>query len=269
MLRLSPEGRVRLAQIADRSGFGIAAAETMLAAIVSGGGEMAQFDHPEFGGPGQWMRGGLLMLADPSDQELKARVERLCNALAEWVARGALSGRDAGFQRQSQTSAGITAVQDSREGAEALRDEPAPGVRASSASDMRWWPEALGEADSTGAQNDVRYAWFPESKRLAVERDGKVTVYDTGDHRIGGFSQQQGGRGRLAFSSQHGVFDVHDLAVVGDQPSRPESRPHAPAATTESFDPFVAIEKLAQLHARGILGDDEFQAKKRELLERI
>ncbi len=47
--------RERVAEIAGGHGFGPAAAEAMLAAVVRGHGAMAQFDHPEFGGPGQWM----------------------------------------------------------------------------------------------------------------------------------------------------------------------------------------------------------------------
>ena len=111
MLPLSPDGRARIAEIADRSGFAIGAVETMLDAIVAGGGAMAQFDHPAFGGSGQWMRGGMLMMGSPFDQELKARVDRLCNTLADWVAGAADAGRNEGFQRQSQTSGGHVVLQ--------------------------------------------------------------------------------------------------------------------------------------------------------------
>lgn len=49
-----------------------------------------------------------------------------------------------------------------------------------------WWPDGLGQPASSGGQNGTRYAFFPDHRRLAVERDGKVTLYDSGDHRIGG-----------------------------------------------------------------------------------
>ena len=32
-----------------------------------------------------------------------------------------------------------------------------------------WWPADLGWASSTGAQNGVRYAYFAEARRLAIE----------------------------------------------------------------------------------------------------
>jgi len=42
---------------------------------------MAQFDHPEFGGFGQWMRGGMVMLS-VDDAPLKTRIDALCQELA-------------------------------------------------------------------------------------------------------------------------------------------------------------------------------------------
>jgi hypothetical protein len=62
--------------------------------------------------------------------------------------------------------------------------------------------------------NDMRYACFPESRRLAVMRGGRVRVYDTGAHRIGGFSQQQDRSQSLSFSSQLGSVRLEDLPEV-------------------------------------------------------
>ena len=45
-------------------------------------------------------------------------------------------------------------------------------------------------------------------------QDGRVRVYDTGDHRIGGFSQQQSGGQSLSFSSQFGTVRLEDLQEV-------------------------------------------------------
>ncbi len=79
----------------------------------------------------------------------------------------------------------------------------------------RWWPEELGQPATSGAQNGMRYAFFPERRRLLVERDGTRTTYDTGDHRIGGVSQQDGGARSLAFTSQHGPVRLEDLPKLG------------------------------------------------------
>ena len=81
----------------------------------------------------------------------------------------------------------------------------------------RWWPEGLGEnPNSAGGQNETRYAFFGDKKRLAVNLgDGNVQVYDTGDHRISGVQQHQTGSGRkVTFRSQHGEVDLDTLKSV-------------------------------------------------------
>jgi hypothetical protein len=85
------------------------------------------------------------------------------------------------------------------------------------AAPKRWWPEDLGvNPDSAGGQNETRYAFFGEHKRLAVATgDGKVQVYDTGDHRISGVKQHQSGNGKkVTFTSQHGEVDLTALKPV-------------------------------------------------------
>jgi hypothetical protein len=83
---------------------------------------------------------------------------------------------------------------------------PVPGTSGD------WWPENLHAPNSTGAQNGVRYAYFAQAQRLAIDVGGTVTVYDTLDHQIGGFSQQQSVGGTLSFSSQYGLIDVREPA---------------------------------------------------------
>jgi hypothetical protein len=80
---------------------------------------------------------------------------------------------------------------------------------------QRWWPAELGEPNSAGGQNDWRYAYFAESRRLAVQHGGKMTLYDTGTHRIAGFAQQQQNTDRSAtFTGQEGEVRLEDLKVV-------------------------------------------------------
>jgi hypothetical protein len=150
-----------------------------------------------------------------------------------------------------------------------------------------WWPAELGAPASTGAQNDLRYACFPANRRLAIQLGGgEVAVYDTGDHQISGFSQQQSGDASLTFTSQHGLVRVSDLPrVVGPAaaaPARPQAGPPPPApvpvvpppaqvAAVSSTDDeiFSRIERLAELRQKGILTEEEFSAKKAELLARL
>ena len=87
MQDFSASGRQQIDAIAQRHGFSPEAVASMLRSVVRGHGRMAQFDHPEFGGHGQWMRGGMTMISDMFNSTLKARVERLCDELATLVAK--------------------------------------------------------------------------------------------------------------------------------------------------------------------------------------
>ena len=78
----------------------------------------------------------------------------------------------------------------------------------------RWWPDDLGAPASSGGQNSMRYACFPERHRLAIERDGKVTVYDTGHYRLTGFSQQQSTTQDLEFSGPDGTVRTDSFRIV-------------------------------------------------------
>jgi Short C-terminal domain len=165
-----------------------------------------------------------------------------------------------------------------------------------------WWPDNLGVPSSAGGQNNVRYAIFPGTRRLAIQIDGATRVFDTGEHRIGGVQQQQGsGYGSVSFTSQLGTFGVSSLTELGAQgtaetpaaapapqhrsaPQHQSQYQSSPApqlapptkapepAPGGSGDPaaiVAAIESLAGLHQRGILSDEEFATKKAELLSRL
>ena len=60
-------------------------------------------------------------------------------------------------------------------------------------------------------RNALRIFW--RSQRLAVDTgDGKVQVYDTGDHCISGVQQHQSSSGRkVTFTSQQGKVDLATL----------------------------------------------------------
>jgi hypothetical protein len=79
---LTPEGEKIAGDLAGRHGFSVDAVTYMMYAMLNGNGSMAQFAHPEFGGSGQWMRGGMLMLGDMFNHGLKSRVDALCNEIS-------------------------------------------------------------------------------------------------------------------------------------------------------------------------------------------
>ena len=77
-----------------------------------------------------------------------------------------------------------------------------------------WWPDDLGQPSTSGSQNGIRYAFFPEKRRLLIEQGGKLTTYDSGDHRISGVSQQGGQAQSLAFTSQNRAVKLDELKQV-------------------------------------------------------
>jgi hypothetical protein len=84
-----------------------------------------------------------------------------------------------------------------------------------------WWPAGLGRPGAVGAQNDLRYAVFPETRRLVIDDQGTVSVYDTGSHRIFGVAQAQSADRTLTFTSQDGLVRIEDLRrAPSDQASR-------------------------------------------------
>jgi hypothetical protein len=286
MRNLTPAGQQLIEEAAQRHGFSTDAVMSMLESVIRGNGSMAQFSHPEFGGSGQWMLGGMTMVSDMFNDYLKGRVHGLCSELSRLIANqpdiirsGSFQSQSQGFQRQGndsglqhQQGTGYSNQQQTAAGAVGPVSLFVPAARGSSGD---WWPEDLGWPNSTGAQNDVRYAFFAQARRLVIEVNGTVTVYDTLDHQISGFSQQQSRDASLTFASQHGLVAVASLPVVSvggvpQQASPPvEEQPVSTPSPVREADVFATIEKLAQLHSKGILSDEEFAAKKAELLSRL
>jgi Short C-terminal domain len=283
MRQLSPAGHDLINGIAQRHGFSFDATMSMLDSVINGNGSMAQFNHPEFAGSGQWMRGGMTMVSDMFNNYLKGRVDGLCSELANVVANQPDLVRSGSFQSQNQGGGyRNSGQQQTNHGGGSQQQQGGGGFGAASlfvpGTSNDWWPSDLRFPDSTGAQNGVRYAYFGQVRRLVIDVGGTVTVYDTLDHQIGGFSQQQSVGGTLSFNSQYGLIDVASLPVISSngQPPRPVAAPQnlaptrqAPAAIGNEQDVFATIERLADLRAKGILSDDEFLSKKAELLSRL
>ncbi|MGX9419093.1 SHOCT domain-containing protein [Vibrio sp. RC27] len=261
MQKLTDIGENLVNNVAARYGLSHDAVVHMLVAVNNGGGSMAQFNCPELGGSGQWMQGGMTMVGDMFNNGLKNTVDNLCSELA-----------------------GIL-----------LNNQVFPVIPAGTPGSNQWWPADLGAPFSSGGQNDIRYAVFPN--RLAVELNGQVSIYDTLDHNIGGVSQQQGGNTSLTFSSQWGTISVASLPLLsGQHVEAPQQNFAEPQITQPSPQPMSEpvimndynqsnsqnssqqystnetlqiIEKLAQLRDLGALTEDEYNLKKSDLLSRI
>lgn len=252
MQLLTPQGQNIVNDLSRRYGLSFDSTVRMLVAVNNGGGTMAQFSCPELGS-GQWMRGGMTMVGDMFNHGLKATVNNLCGELSSALANNQM------FQPTPQGPGGGN----------------------------NWWPGDLGTPSSSGSQNNVRYAFFPQARRLVVQRDGQVSVFDTQNHNIGGVSQQQGGGSSLTFTSQYGTISTLSLPLVSGPglqqgnnasntnfaasptPFSPAPQQPPQAGKPAPSDVVTLLEKLGQLRDAGILTPDEFNAKKTELLGRL
>jgi hypothetical protein len=274
MARWTEQGERLVNEVANRYGVSYDAVSLMLESILRGNGTMAQFNIYELGGGGQWMRGGMTMVGDMFNYQLKSKVDGICGDLSHAIV-------DQNLQVVP----------------------PPPPMKAGSSSGQNqggwntWWPAELGSPNTSGAQNQYRYAYFAGKQRLAISDGNSVTVYNTLDHNIGGVSQQQGGTAGVSFTSQYGTVDLRTLPLVSGpaldappvmpSPANEQTSPYSPPpmvptdtqpaslgnstrTNSNSSDDIIAtIERLAKLRDAGALTDDEFASKKSELLSRL
>ena len=252
MQELTQEGRRALDDIARRHGVSPDAALTLLRAVAAGGGTMAQFSHPELGGMGQWTAGGMVMVGDMFNYGLKQRVAALCVDLAALL-------RECGCSPRRRL----------------------PGARRSVAVVAA----RAGQPAASGAQNDMRYACFrpragsPSSKvggarlryrrpsdqrRLAAAERRQSLVFTS---QLARSSWRSAGRGRRRKPGSGrprrapgappctGEPPAHsEPLAMSRAPPWPGRLPPGPVGS-RCRDPLALIERLADLHQRGILSD--------------
>jgi hypothetical protein len=175
-------------KLAKKHGVSVGAVEGLARALAATGGKSAQFSHPELGGMGQWMP-GMIMIGDMFNTTLKARVDALATELVVMLPQ-----------------IGLAAA-----GKSGIEQAFAWGSRT------QWWPESLGTPTTSGAQNDMAYAYFAEPHRLAIKQGGTITIYDTGGHEFHGVSQSQqypGESQELMFHTERGPVDIKLLKVI-------------------------------------------------------
>lgn len=302
MAKLSPAGNQLVQNLSQRHGISTDAALHMLLAVQNGNGSMAQFNHPEFGGSGQWMRGGMTMTSDMFNQHLKNTVNNVCSDISSELANHQQGSFVGSSQSQSQNGSHSQMQASGGMPASSSLFEPDP--------EANWWPMEFGPPNAVGSQNDVRYAYFAQICRLAVKTGSDVWVYDTQHHQIGGFSQQQGQGGSITFSSQMGTVNLASLPVIScngiaPEPPVPAAAPaHEPMAPEPCHNPSASVaptppaplnpspaptqqatssggdsastsgiletlDRLGELRDKGYVTDEEFAAKKADLLSRL
>jgi hypothetical protein len=131
-----------------------------------------------FGGMSQWSP-GTSMVGDMFNAQLKSRLDTVCSDLAAYL--------------DSSETNGPPAVGD------AVSYRSTKGV-------ADWWPAGLWHAGRGRRQNNLRYAVFPEARRLVIEDQGATMVF--------GGAQAQSPDLTLSFTSQDGLVRVSDLPKV-------------------------------------------------------
>jgi hypothetical protein len=257
-----------IVNVANKYGISTNAVTDLTFCLMNSNGTMAQFNIAELGGGGQWMQGGMTMVGDMFNNNLKYLVDGLCMDLSNLIQQGAIQYKP--LPKTENGQGGFSG---------------------------NWWGD-LGFPNSTGSQNDISYAIFNNIHRLAIKQNGNVTIFDTLDHNIGGVGQQQGGNYSVSFTSQYGNVDLNALPIISggnkQQPAPVQNNeiqnniveaPIAPIMeapiqplennnnninnTAFEEDIFIKIEKLAGLKDKGILSVEEFENKKSDLLNRL
>ena len=251
MQQFTPQGQQFIQDLAQRYHVSSDAVVNMVYAVMNGNGTMAQFSHPDLGGSGQWMTGGMTMVGDMFNNHLKGRVDSLCSELSRLILNQPDLMRTGSFQ--SQTQNGNTSYNSF--GSHSSENTNPNSLFVQAPAQANWWGPDLKWPNSSGGQNGMRYAWFSQARRLAMEVNGQVIIYDTLDHHIGGVSQQQSGGYSVTFSSQFGYVDVSSLPVIsinGLPPLAPTPPPHAtttPLKTTRHpSTPRATLRRLPTIY---------------------
>ncbi|KAA6440633.1 SHOCT domain-containing protein [Dyadobacter flavalbus] len=259
MKALTNEGQQIVEDIAAKYNLQTATVESLLNAVISGNGTMAQFNIPELGGSGQWMKGGMTMVGDMFNNSARTTVDKLCSELSNLVSTRLL------FEETSEIP----------------EKKPQVSSRYSAGSGSSW-PSIFGNPTASGSQNNFRYAYFARVKRLVIEENGKQTIYDTKHHEITGISQQQGSGSLYKFTSQDGPVDLSSLTIISEPSAQMQPTPEIAYDVTSTADLSTenhghspqdiiisTIEKVNMLFEKGQITEEEFKAKKEELLSKL
>ena len=265
MHELTSQGEQAVADLSARYGVSTGAVRALLEAVQLGNGTMAQFSHPELGGRGQWMAGGMTMVGDMFSPGLQARVSGLAGELSSLLAstpvyavRRARPG-PAQLTRRIRGRGGRPSW-DSPDRADArtapvTRCSRRPGglpCRAAarpSASTARW-TMSFTACSSRGASR--ARCRSPASTARSPSRACRWQAL-------------------TAARCRPGPGPPRSRSCRAHRRSPPPSGPSGQAVPsgTDADAVLAVLERLGDLHRRGVLTDEEFAAKKAEILSRL
>jgi hypothetical protein len=281
---VTPEVETAIADIARRHGLSREAVLSMLWAIHVGGGTMAQFSIPELGGSGQWMQGGMTMVGgNMFDNALKARVDALCGELVQLLA-----SNPAVFPASANWWPANLGVPSSAGGQNAVRYAIFPSTRRL-AIQINGVTKVFdtGEHHIGGVQQQQQgggygsvsftsqFGTFDVSSlaELGTQRVAETpAAAPAPQHQSQYQSDRPAPKHQAQYQSDRPAAQHQSQYQSGPAPQfAPQTQAPQPVsgASGDAEAIVAAIESLAGLHQRGILSDEEFAAKKAELLGRL
>lgn len=286
MTMLTDDGRRILNDIAGRYGLSSGAVEEMARAVARGGGTMAQFNIPELGGSGQWMLGGMTMVGDMFNNSLKAQVESLCGEINSAMANATLfnapqtlSGSawwPAELGQPSSSGGQNTCRYAYFPAARRIAVDPGNGAPVILLDTLDHQIGGFGQQQSAigdpfaGVSFSSQFGQFALSSLPPAMRNDQPMMAATPPKPQPSQTAEPVG---LDFTSPAPPAAPVAPTQVSPAPAAAVSQPEAPAMPAapsgDANDVIGIIERLAALHAAGVLSAEEFGQKKAELLARL
>jgi hypothetical protein len=281
---VTPEAENAITDVAQRHGLSREAVLAMLYAIHLGGGTMAQFSIPELGGSGQWMQGGMTMVGgNMFDNALRARVDALCTELAQLLATTSV------FPPSANWWPANLGVPSAAGGQNTARYAIFPSTRRL-AIQINGVTKVFdtGEHRIGGVQQQQQGGGYGSVTFTSQFGTFDVSsLAELGTQRVAETPAAAPAPQHQSQYQSDRPAPKHQAQYQSDRPAAPQYQSQYQSGPAPQFAPHTlapepvsgasgdaeaivaAIESLAGLHQRGVLSDEEFAAKKAELLGRL
>jgi hypothetical protein len=77
-----------------------------------------------------------------------------------------------------------------------------------------WPPTSLRRPTISGAHGTLKFAFFADKRRLLIESEGSLQIFDCGAHQIREVDEIVGERPTLEFISQNGRHPICELKLI-------------------------------------------------------
>lgn len=277
MQGLTDQTRRVIADLARQYGLSEDAVLAMLMAVQRGQGTMAQFNISELGGGGQWMMGGMTMVGDMFNYGLKNTVDSLCNALSQALAAGRIAlpaeavGASVWWPQDLGSPSSAGAQNDSAYAIfpahRRLAIKDLGGVTLYDTGDHFISGVGQQQGSNTGLTFSSQYGSFSVSSLRRADEPAEPLQQPVEWSP----SVVQPSAAPPVQPLQQQPASPFALSPAGDSAwqASPASAPVAATGPKDAAEIIGLIEKLASLREAGILTDEEFSAKKTELLARL